>query len=278
MSAIGLTFSQARYVNKAFWRNPARAFITFAVPLMFLVIFTSLLGNGREHIGTVWMKESTYYVAAMASFAVIQACYSYIASAVSAQRDAGVLKRIDGSPLPKGAFMGSRVLHSLLVGVILVALTAAFGRAFYGANIPTGLSLLQFLVMLVVGAASFCALGLAVTALIPNADAAAPVVMGTVLPLCFLSGIFIPFGNNTPAWLMSVARIFPVRHFASGMLAAFVGTPFDWIDVLVVAAWGVAGLLFAIRFFAGSHEASRAGTGILARRSPKCSLPVEQRR
>lgn len=249
MSALGLTFSQARYVNKAFWRNPARAFFTFAFPLMFLVIFTSLLGNGTVHIGSIAVKESTYYVAAMAAFAVIQACYSNIAISVTAQRDAGILKRVDGSPLPKASFMGSRVLHSVLVAVILVVLTGAFGRAFYSAHIPAGMALFDFLVMLVVGAATLCALGLAVTAAIPNADASSPVVLGTVLPLSFLSGIFIPFGNNTPSWIAWIGRIFPIKHFASAMLAGFVGTPFDWVDVLVVAAWGVAGMLVAIRFF-----------------------------
>lgn len=87
------------------------------------------------------------------------------------------------------------------------------------------------------------------SALIPNADAATPVIQASILPLLFISGIFIPFGNNTPAWIMWVARIFPVRHFFSGMMAGMAGTPFDWVDVLVVAAWGVAGLLCAIRFF-----------------------------
>jgi ABC-2 type transport system permease protein len=33
------------------------------------------------------------------------------------------------------------------------------------------------------------------------------------------------------------------------MMAGFTGTPFDWTDVLIVAAWGVAALLLAIRFF-----------------------------
>lgn len=249
MSAVGLTFSQARYVNKAFWRNPARAFFTFALPLMFLVIFTSLLGNGTEHIGAVTMKESTYYVAAMAAFAVIQACYSNVAVSLSAQRDTGILKRIDGSPLPRGSFMASRILHSLLVAVILVVVTAAFGRAFYSSAIPSGISLLHFLVMLLVGAGTFCALGLAVTALIPNADAATPIIQASILPLLFVSGIFIAFGNNTPSWILWVGRIFPVRHFFAGIMAGFAGTPFDWVDLLVVAAWGVAGLLFAIRFF-----------------------------
>jgi ABC-2 type transport system permease protein len=43
----------------------------------------------------------------------------------------------------------------------------------------------------VVGAASFCALGLAVTAAIPNAEASAAIVNATILPLLFLSGVLI---------------------------------------------------------------------------------------
>jgi len=250
MRTITLSLSQVRYVNKAFWRNPSRAFFTLAFPLMFLVIFTALLGNNTVHLGSVTIKSSTYYVAAMAAFAVITACYSNMAMTMAFQRDAGILKRIDGSPLPRRSFLASRILHSVLVALLLVAITAAFGRLFYQAHIPRGLELADFLVMLVVGAAAFCALGLAVTAIIPNSDAAPAIVNASILPLLFLSGIFIPFGNSTPAWIEWVARFFPVRHFAQGMLAGFVGTPFRWSDVLVVAAWGLAGLVLSVRYFA----------------------------
>ncbi len=58
------------------------------------------------------------------------------------------------------------------------------------------------------------------------------------MPLLFLSGVFIPLGNTPPAWMAWVGRIFPVRHFLSGMQAGFLGGPFSWTDVLVVAAWG----------------------------------------
>ena len=50
MSAVALTLSQVRYTNKAFWRNPASAFFIFAFPLMFLVIFTALLGHGTIRV------------------------------------------------------------------------------------------------------------------------------------------------------------------------------------------------------------------------------------
>jgi ABC-2 type transport system permease protein len=249
MNTLRLTGIQLRYVNKAFWRNPASAFFTFAFPLMFLVIFTALLGHYTVQIGSRTINTSTYYVASMACFSVLTACFNNIASAVTFQREDAVLKRAHGTPLPGSAFLGARILHAVLIAVALVVITAAFGRAVYGADIPTGSTLLRFIVALLVGSAAFCALGLAATAVIPNADAAAPVVNAIILPLEFLSGIFIAFGNTTPAWILWVARVFPVRHFVLSMQAGFLGTPFKWTDVLVVAAWGVAGMLLAIRFF-----------------------------
>ncbi|MEU9046287.1 MULTISPECIES: ABC transporter permease [unclassified Kitasatospora] len=240
---------QIRYVNKAFWRNPASAFFTFAFPLMFLVIFTSLLGHGQVLLGGHKVNQSTYYVASMGAFAVITSCYNNIAIGMSFSRDAGVLKRTNGTPLSPAAYFGAKVVHAMLMSVLLVAITVTFGRFAYQAQVPTGAALLRFLVMLAVGSACFCALGFAVTAVIPNADAAAPIVNATILPLLFLSGIFIPLGDNAPAWVRWVARIFPVKHFGDGMQAGFLGTAFRWTDVLVVAVWGALGLLLAARWF-----------------------------
>ncbi len=253
MSDVELTLRQVRYTNKEFWRNPGSAFFTFAFPLMFLVIFTALLGSGTVEVTPgVVIEQSTYYVAAMSAFAVITAAYTNIAIGVVFQRDAGILKRTKGTPLPGWVYLGGRVLHVLIIAVLLVLITAAFGVAFYGADVPTGTLLLKYVVIVVVGAVSFTALGLATTAIVPNADAAPPIVNAIILPLLFLSGIFIPFGVETPEWIRTVARIFPVKHFADAMRAGFYGPPqfeFLWRDVLVVAIWGIAGLVLAVRFF-----------------------------
>ena len=249
MNTLRLTGIQLRYVNKAFWRNPASALFTFVFPLMFLVIFTALLGHYTVRIGSRTVDTSTYYVASMGAFAVIGACFNNIAMAITFQREDGVLKRAHGTPLPVSSFLGARILHALFISVILVALTLGFGHAVYQATIPSGTSLLRFIVVVLVGSASFCALGLALSGAIPNTDATAPVVNAVALPVEFLSGIFIAFGNTTPSWILWIARVFPVRHFALGMQAGILSTPFSWTDVLVVAAWGVGGMLVAIRFF-----------------------------
>jgi ABC-2 type transport system permease protein len=262
MSDLTLTLEQIQTTNKAFWRNPASAFFTFAFPLMFLVIFTSLLGSGDIQRGGVELNLSTYYVMAEAAFGVIAACYTNIAIGVSFQRDQGILKRTRGTPLPGWSYLAARVIHSMIIALILVAITVAFGVVFYSADVPTGLPLLQFIVALLVGGLSFAALALALTAVIPNADASPAIVNASILPLLFLSGIFIPLGDDAPAWITTVSDIFPVRHFFDAMANGFLGNitattpvgevrafPFEWWDVLIVGGWGVAGLILAARFF-----------------------------
>jgi len=242
--------NQLKYVNKAFWRNPASAFFTFAFPLMFLVIFTSLLGHHSISLSPGHsIDTSTYYVASMAAYAVISACYNNIAIGLSIQRDSGVLKRTRGTPIPSGIYILGRLLHALFVAVILVAITAAYGKLFYHSSLPTGVSLLEFLIMLVVGSLAFCALGFAITCAIPNADAAPAVVNASILPLLFLSGVFIPITSTAPSWLLWIARVFPVRHFALGMDAGFAGATFNWMDVVIVVAWGIGGFLVSAKFF-----------------------------
>jgi ABC-2 type transport system permease protein len=249
MNAVSMTLSQVKYVNKAYWRNPASAFFALAYPLMFLVIFTSIFRNSDITFGAHTVNEATFYVPGMAALAVITVCFNNVAVAISFQRDSGVLKRINGTPLPSASFIGARILHAVLVSVLLVVVTAAFGRAFYNADIPTGVTLVRMLITLAVGAAAFCALGFAISSAIPNSDASQPIVNAVILPLLFLSGVFIPLGNNPPAWMNAVGGFFPLKHFLAGMQAGFLGSSFHWTDVVIVAAWGIGGLLIAIRFF-----------------------------
>ncbi|HEU4480250.1 MAG TPA: ABC transporter permease [Actinomycetota bacterium] len=238
------------FENRSFWRNPASAFFTFAFPLMFLVIFNLLFGDEPVPVGNGEdVEASNFYVPAIAAFSIITACYTNIAMGVSFARDQGVLKRKRGTPLPSWAYLGGRVIHAVLVAVLLVTIVVAFGVLFYNVDAPVD-AVPNFLTALVVGAAAFCALGLATSAIVPNADAAPAVVNATILPLLFISNVFIP-DANAPEWLKTFAGFFPVKHFADAMLASFNPAlyDFEFFDLLVVALWGVAGAAFAIRNF-----------------------------
>ncbi len=252
MNEIGLALRQIRWQNKAFWRNPAAAFFTFAFPLMFLVIFTGIFSDTQILPTGVRVKGSTYYTAGILAFAVITATYTNIANTVVAQREEGILKRVRGTPLPGWAYLVGKILHSVLVMALLVVIVLSFGRVFYSVDLPTT-SAPAFVVSLLVGAAAFCALGLATTAITPNVEAAPAVTNAIMLPLLFLSGVFFPVAD-APTWMRVVGNVFPVKHFLRAATEGFLPPPGNaagWRpgDLLVVAVWGIAGLLFAARRF-----------------------------
>ena len=246
---IGQIARQFRFTNKAFWRNPASAFFTFIFPLLFLVIFTALLGNSTVAISpTLTIKTSTYYVFSMAAFGLISACYTNIAISVVFAREGGILKRLRGTPLPARSYLTARVLHATFVGFLLVAITVVFGRVVYGARIPGAADLLLFVLTLLVGAGCFAAIGLAVSGIVPNEDAGPPIVNAIILPLLFLSGIFIA-SNNSPGWVTFIGRVFPVKHLVDAMRASYLGATFHWSDIIVMAIWLVGAVVVAARTF-----------------------------
>ena len=244
MSAIGLTLRQVRFENRTFWRNPAAAFFTFVFPLLFMVIFNVVFAGGAEGAGR-------FFTPAIIVFAVVTATYTNLAMTVTVARDDGILKRIRGTPLPALSYLLARMIHAALLALLLVIIVAAFGAVFYGVPVPWD-RLPALLATLVVSAAAFCALGLALTGVIPNADAAPAIVNATILPLFFISNVFIPL-QNAPQWLDVVSSIFPVRHFADAMLRIYdpaaAGSGFSPSDVGVIALWGIAGLVLALRSF-----------------------------
>lgn len=249
MSGAALAFRQLRYENKSFWRNPAAAFFTFAFPLLFLFIFNTVFGSHATHLFGHETNTSTFYVPAIAAFSVITACFTNIAMGISFSRDEGVLKRKLGTPLPRWAFIAGRILHATLIELLLFAIVAGVGVLVYDVDLAAS-SLPLFIPVLIIGALSFAALGFAVTAIVPNADAAPAVINGIILPLLFISDVFFGAGS-TPAWLTHIANLFPVRHYLYAMLNAF--NPFDpsihWGDLAWVGGWGLVGAVIALRFF-----------------------------
>ena len=250
MSDLALGLRQARFENKAFWRNPAAAFFTFAFPLMFLVIFTTIFGNDTSTSPTgEEVSNSTYYVPAILAFSVITACYTNIAIGTAFARDQGILKRVRGTPLPAWSYLLGRVLHAIVVMLLLVVIVSVFGVLAYDIDLPME-TLLPFVVTLMVGATAFSALGLAVTALIPNAEASPAIVNATILPLLFISGVFFPI-DDAPTWLTRVADFFPIKHYTDAIFASFLESGSGWraIDLLIVGVWGLAGAVLALKFF-----------------------------
>lgn len=261
---------------RALVRNPRASFFTFIFPLLFLVIFSAL--NGNSHVDAVGpatgkVRFAQFYAPSIGIFGLTTACYTSIIIGFSAARDAGLLKRVRGTPLPMGVYVGSWLTGAVLTGVGAVVLmfviaVPAFGVHVYASMLPAAI------VTLVLGGVALAGLGLAVSSLARNADQAQPLAQLTFLPLSFISGVFYPV-EGVPGWLDKLSNFFPLRHIVETFDACFVhGTPnagWSGSDLLVIAIWGVVGFVIAARRFRWEPEPSRGrsplrlGLGLLTR-------------
>ena len=250
MSTAQLVLHEFRFDQKTFWRNPASVFFTVLLPVMFLLIFATIFGNDTLD-GLGGIETTTYYVPAIVTLAVVSGTMQSLAISLTVDRENGLLKRTRGTPLPSWVFIAGRVGNSIVVSVLSLAMVSVIGWLVYGVDIPFERAP-AVLVTLVVGAASFCCLGFAITAAIPSEDAAAPITNVALLPLYFLSGVFIP-ETEIPSGVLHFADLFPIRHFFEAFFTAWdpvtTGAGFEWGNLAIVVAWGVAGLLIAVRTF-----------------------------
>jgi ABC-2 type transport system permease protein len=250
MNDAAIAAQQVRYEQLSFWRNPASAVFTIAFPIMFLLVFATLNRGETVVVSAHRISYNDYYVPALVAYGLMGACFTNIAMSITIRRDAGVLKRLRGTPLPPWAFMLGVIGSSLLVTAVLTVFTIVFGMLAYGVHAPAHIGALAL--GLALGAMAFCALGLAMTVVIPNADSAPAIVNLPLLLLVFISGTFFPIDPGSV--LAKIAQYFPVRHLITATYAAFdpahtSGTGVNGNDLLILGAWGLAGLLVAVRRF-----------------------------
>ena len=251
MKCPSLLAHQYRYDQKQFWREPASVFFTVALPIIFLFLFASVFGNDTIRINGHEIKQTTYEVPAIVTLAVVSATVVNLAMTFAILREKGLLKRVRSTPLPPWMYLAGRILTATVVCILLVIALLVIGRVVYGVTVPTH-TLPGLVLTVIIGAAACCALGFALTALIPSENAAPAIVNAIVLPLYFFSGVFIP-DNSLPSGMKFIGSLFPVRHLFQAFLTAFdpntKGSGIALGHLAVLALWGLAGGLVAARTF-----------------------------
>ena len=247
-TAIALAYNWFRFHNHIFWRSPVAAFFTLALPLVMMIIFVSIFGS--DPYGTAGqINISEFYVPALASFTAATATYTNLGISLTLMREEGTLKRVRGTPAAPWQFLTGTVASA--VWVAFLGATILFVVGTFIADITIDYDQIGWMALFfVVGVLAFAVLGVAVSLLAKTGQAASAITNATILPLAFISNIFIPM-DDPPRWMEILGGIFPLRSFAEGFRSGFDPALRDGrvADLLVVAAWGVAGLIFVLKYF-----------------------------
>jgi ABC-2 type transport system permease protein len=251
MNEFALTLRQVRYEQLAFWRNRTRAFFSFGMPIMLLLLFGSLNNGGRiPELHDI--KYVVFFLPGILAYGIVITQFVNMTGGLSIQRDSGLLKRMRGTPLPGWAYVAGRVGSTAAISAIMAVAMLIIGRVFYGVHLRAE-AVPAVVLGVVLGAATFAALGIAAVNIIPNAEAAPVVANVLILPLSFISGIWYPM-TGAPEWLLDVAKFFPVERLASILHTAFDpvnhASAYAGNDFLVLGIWLLVGVRLAMRFWA----------------------------
>jgi len=242
-----LFLHEVRTEQLLFWRNREAAFFTFLLPVIFFLVFGSIYGDSiitKEHV-----RAAPFLEAGMIGYGVASTAFAGLAITMVIRRESGVLKRIRATPLPPATYLLAVLASTFIVFLVETALLVAIGRLLFSVAVPD--RLLSLLAALVVGVAAFAAMGLGLTSAVRSAEGSSAVVNFVYLPMAIISGTFFS-PKAYPGPLRALADVLPLTYFTKLTRNIIVRHDHIWSQgssIAAVLAWGVIGLIAAIRGF-----------------------------
>lgn len=263
VSYLGVCAARTRAELKSFFRQRESVVFTMLFPLILLVLFGSIFGSQDEIVpGTPFVN---YFVAGMLGASLMTSSFQNLAITIAMERDAGLLKRLRGTPMPKSAFFVGKIGVVMVVSLGSLALMLACGVLFFDLELPVDAKHWAVFAMVYVLGITACTLcGIAFSSVPKNGQSAPAMVSPIAIVLQFISGVFFVY-SDVPRWLQNIGAIFPLKWMCQGLRYAFLPDEVkvrevtgDWElgrIALVLGIWIVVGLLWCLRSFRWRNRA-----------------------
>jgi ABC-2 type transport system permease protein len=235
---------QLAFEQRMFWRSREAAVFIFVFPLLLYALLSSVYSDEIDGV-----PSADVLLAGLFGYGAANTAFAGLAIILVGRREAGLLKRLRSTPLPPATYIAAVLLSTLVVFSLQAGALLVLGTAAFGASAPA--NALGFAGAVVLGVVCFAGLGVGAAALIRSAEGVSAVVNVVLLPMAFLSGSFGPT-REYPEVLQALADVLPLTHFlevVNGVYLEGESLGADLGALAVVAAWGAAGLLVALRRF-----------------------------
>lgn len=247
MSVLRQVLTAAKFSLLTFRRNPAATFFTVIFPLIFLLLFGFLFGSEELESGA---SVATFQVPGILALSLVSATFVNLAISTTFRRETGQLKRLRSTPMPPIVYLAGQVMGAFVIVALMTVLVTFLGRILFDTTFNFD-TIGVFVISLFLGTLAFSAMGFGLTALIPSQDAAPAVTNVIVLPLYFISDVFVRVDEDST--ISSIASLFPVQRLARCLQPTYnpFATSFEvpWTNWLVLAIWGVIGVAGSLLFF-----------------------------
>ena len=139
--SLGLTLrlgmGRAGLELRQFYRSPELVFFTFLLPVLFVVIFSTVFSDEIEGPAGARVPFPQYFLAGMIAAGVVSTTFTSLATTISIERSEGLLKRLAGTPLPRASYFMGKIVLAAVTSAIQAAIILAIGAALSDVTLPT---------------------------------------------------------------------------------------------------------------------------------------------
>ena len=236
-----LFLHQLRTEQLVYWRSREAAVFTFIFPLLLFVLLGSVYSG---HIYGV--PASQALLAALLGYGCTMVAFAGLAITLVLRREQAVLKRLRGTPLPPVTYVAALLTSTLVVFALETVALFLLGRVVFGTPFPARIG--SLVLMIVLGAICFAAMGVGLSGLVRSGEGSSAVVNLIVLPMAFLTGAFGPT-HHYPRFLRAIGDVLPLKYLVDLSNAVYLHKESFWSHgtaIGVLLAWGAVGLVVAV--------------------------------
>ncbi|REE73647.1 ABC-2 type transport system permease protein [Rhodococcus wratislaviensis] len=225
-------------------RHDRTELVTRAIqPILWLVIFGETFSRIRaiptgdvpylDYLAPGIIAQSALFVAIFYGIQIIW------------ERDAGVLTKLLVTPTPRAALVTGKAfaagVRAVAQAVVVVVVAALLGVGMTWNPVR----LLGVVVVVVLGAAFFSCLSVAIAGVVLKRDRLMGIGQAITMPLFFASNALYPV-ELMPGWVQAISRVNPLSYEVSALRGLLIGQPTNyWLDFGVLVAAAVLGIAVA---------------------------------
>ncbi|MEV6874957.1 ABC transporter permease [Amycolatopsis sp. NPDC051128] len=230
--------------TKLFLRTPFMPLAGILFPAVLLLAIGAIPGMTEPSAKAGGYRFIDAWVPSLIVISLAMLALQSIPGAVAAYREQGVLRRLATTPVHPANLLGAQLLIHVVIALAGIGLVLGLANVVYDVPMPKHPA--AFLLTLLLGVVSMFALGLVAAAVAPTSKAANGIAMIAFLPTMFFGGVYLP-RPLLPEVLRRIGDYVPPG--SQPLQDAWVGDGVQPLQLVVLAAFAVAGTVLAARLF-----------------------------
>jgi ABC-2 type transport system permease protein len=231
---------------KLFWREPVGLFFTLVFPVMVMLLFSAIFGDGPipgdQGLRMIDVMAPSYTGMVIGTTALLG-----LPITLAGYRQQGTLRRLRATPVHPSTILAAHVLVNLLMTAVGIMLLLLAARIVYDLRLPQ--APISVALAFIFASLSFFALGFVLAGLLPTARTAQIVGQAVFFPMFFLSGAAGIQPDMFPEALRRVSDLLPLTYVVELVQQLWIAGEWDLRALVVLLGVMVAAVLVSVRTF-----------------------------